>query len=85
MVSYVLFHDLFQFVVSMSDGKVALQADDVRHFCNPNIKEGSEVEDQRLRHTSVARYSSTNQLLMQHLVNDNGGLIYDQQLVELAM
>lgn len=71
-------HDLFKFVLGLLDGKNALQAEDVPHLWNTIINKPSEVEEQGLRDTGVARYSSKNQLLMYHLVHDDSKLIYPQ-------
>lgn len=67
--------------VSRQGGFTGLGA---RHFSNPIINNGSEVENLRLRQSGAALYSSTNQQLMHHLVNAAGRLMYGTWRAELG-
>lgn len=62
-VTHMSLADLFRFVSSTFDGEEGQKGEEARHFWNPIIHKGSEVEDSRVWHSGVARYSSTIQLL----------------------
>lgn len=73
-VHHVWLYGLVEFFLGLSDVEEALQVEYVRLFCNLVIKNGSEVEDQRLRDTAIALYSFRGQLLKHHPVKDGGEL-----------
>lgn len=57
MVSHLLLQDLFKLALSTVIGKEALQPQGAGYFWNIIFSQGSEIEDQWLRDTCVARYS----------------------------
>lgn len=83
--NHEVLEDLLLFGLITFNGEDALQGERQRSFWNCFIKNGSEVEYQKLKGTGMAHYSSTTQLLMYHLVNSNCMVTYDQQLAELDM
>lgn len=82
-VSHVSLLYLFEFFLRTFNDEEALQAEDVRHFWNHFHSKCSEVEDQQLSKTGVARYISSSQLLMLHVVQDIHHLVYCKWRVKL--
>lgn len=68
--THTLLEDLFELVLSTLDFEEALQDKEGCHSWNPIIKYDSELQDQCHRQSPTARYWSTNNTLMHHLVND---------------
>lgn len=75
--------DLVRCVLNTFDGKETLQGEKARHFLNPIINKGSEVEERPLRMSGVAQYAWSNQLLIHYLVNVAGRLVYGIWRAEL--
>lgn len=57
---------------------MALQAETARHFLNLTLSKGSEAEPLQVRDNGLACYSSSNQLLMHHVVHDIGRVFQSQ-------
>lgn len=79
-ISYGSLHDLFKFVLSIIDGEKALLPADVGHLWNSNINKGPEVEAQQLKDIGIVWFSSKSALLMDHVVNDRGRMIWDSKV-----
>lgn len=68
--------DFFRFILNSIGGEKALKSEETRHFWNPIIHKGSGTQDKRLRQSGVVQNMSTNQMLIHHLINDAGHLMY---------
>lgn len=66
--------DVFRLVLNTLDIEVAMGGEKARQFCNPTANKEREVENWCLPQSALARYSSTNELQLHHLVNDTGQL-----------
>lgn len=77
--------DLFGFTLNSFDGAEALQGKEIRHFWNSVINKEAEVHDWRLQQSGLAQCLLKNQLLVHHLVNDAGGVMFGFWRVELDL
>lgn len=75
----------FNLFLSRFDGKDAPKPEDVHHFWNFFINEGSKVDYQCLSGTEVAQYSSINQLLVYNVVKIIDRIAKTEQRVRLDM
>lgn len=82
-VTHMSLVDVFRLTLNTLDREEALQGKEARHFWNPIISNGSEVEDQRLNQSGFAGSSSSNIQLIYHPVNDSRPLIYGFRRAEL--
>lgn len=69
-VTHMSLANLYRFILNRFNVKEALQGEKARPLWNPIVNKGLEVEDQRLRRSSMTQYVLSSQLLMFHLVND---------------
>lgn len=75
-VTHMFLADLFRLVLNTFNGENELQSKEARHFWNPFIKKDAYVQDWRLQQSGSSWYSSTNQVLTNHLVSYAGQRMY---------
>lgn len=66
---HILWQELCPLVSKTFDRGRVLRAEDLSKFSSPNINKGSKIEHQRLRDIGITHNSSTDQMLMHHLIN----------------